>query len=229
MVGIGADGCAGLGATARQVQLSASLVIGGDRQQSILAYLPGQGRRRGLTPPLPDLLAEHDDRRVIVTACGDRLRSGVGTTLPDHLGIEQVRIIPAVSCGDLARARLGCPAESADGLTVVGRAPAHRAGGRRPEALAGLAAPGSVFVGGGTTVTAVIDTCSVQWLSVGPWFPASQRTPMPCWPVTTDRWQANSSDCRWNQRHPSDPSPAGHPRVPSPPWSITKGTEEEAP
>lgn len=126
VVGIGADGWAGLGEAARRLVLDAPLVIAGHRQQTLLPDIAGQDRRRWPTPMLPSLRAlldEYADRDLLVLASGDPLVSGVGSTLVDLLGAGRVRIVPAVSSVALARARLGWPAESVDVVTVVGRNP----------------------------------------------------------------------------------------------------------
>ncbi|MET3803799.1 precorrin-6Y C5,15-methyltransferase (decarboxylating) [Nakamurella sp. UYEF19] len=138
VVGVGADGWAGLGDRARSVVLAAPLVIGGHRHQTLLPDVPGQDRRRWPTPMLPHLdalLAEYEGRHIVVLASGDPLVSGIGATLIDRLGPEHVRILPAVSSVALARAAMGWSAESCDVVTVVGRAPhavlSHLGPGRR--------------------------------------------------------------------------------------------------
>lgn len=126
MVGIGADGWAGLGEIARKVLLAAPLVIGGDRLQKLLPDIGGQTRRSWPTPMLPNLpalLGDYEGQHIVVLASGDPMRSGIGTTLIENLGVGQVRVIPAVSSVSLAAARMGWSAESADVLTVVGRQP----------------------------------------------------------------------------------------------------------
>jgi len=126
VVGIGADGWAGLSELARELILAAPLVVAGHRQQTLLPDIEGQDRRRWPTPILPSLpalLAEYRDRDLLVLASGDPLLSGIGSTLIARLGPGNVRIVPAVSCVALARARMGWSAESADVVTVVGRNP----------------------------------------------------------------------------------------------------------
>ena len=126
VVGIGADGWAGLGESARELIRQAPLVIGGHRQQTLLPDIPGQDRRRWPTPLLPSLRAlldEYHGRPILVVASGDPLLSGIGSTLVEMLGAAAVRIVPAVSSETLARARMGWSAESVDVLTTVGRDP----------------------------------------------------------------------------------------------------------
>ena len=122
VVGIGADGLAGLSESARAAISGAEVVFGGPRQ---LAYLPESAPKvpwpSPLLPALDGLLAEHAGRRVCVLASGDPLLSGIGTTLVKRLGIEDVEILPALSSVTLARARLGWSAEQTEVVTVVGR------------------------------------------------------------------------------------------------------------
>ena len=122
VVGIGADGWAGLSESARAAISGAEVVFGGPRQ---LAYLPESAPKvpwpSPLLPALDGLLAGHAGRRVCVLASGDPLLSGIGTTLVKRLGIEDVEILPAVSSVTLARARLGWSAEQTEVVTVVGR------------------------------------------------------------------------------------------------------------
>jgi precorrin-6Y C5,15-methyltransferase (decarboxylating) len=122
VVGIGADGLAGLSGPAKAALADAEVIIGGPRQ---LAYLPEGALHvpwpRPLLPAVDGLLAEHAGRRVCVLASGDPLLSGIGTALVKRLGIENVQILPALSSVTLARARLGWPAEETEVVTVVGR------------------------------------------------------------------------------------------------------------
>ncbi len=124
VVGMGADGWAGLGEAARLLILDAPLVIAGHRLQALLPDIPGQDRRpwpSPMLPGLPMLLEEYRGRDVLVVASGDPLVSGVGTTLIEKLGRAHVRVIPAVSSVALARARMGWSAESTEVVSVVGR------------------------------------------------------------------------------------------------------------
>lgn len=126
VVGIGADGWAGLSASARESVTSAPVVLGGRRHLDLLPDVPGQRREPWPSPlreGLPSLLASLDGP-VVALASGDPLVSGIGTTLVGLLGADRVRIIPAVSSVALARAELGWPAESCSVVTVVGRSAA---------------------------------------------------------------------------------------------------------
>lgn len=124
VVGIGADGWAGLGEPARDLIARAEVVIGSDRQ---LSLVPVSATRvplpRPLLPGLTDVLAAHAQRRVVVLASGDPMLSGIGSTLLRLLGDERVRVHPQVSSVSLALARMGWPAESVDVVSLVGRDP----------------------------------------------------------------------------------------------------------
>lgn len=141
VVGIGADGWAGLPLRVRERIGAAEVVLGGARHLALLPDLPdqpGQPDQTGqpdlpeqvrrpwpspLRAGLPALLEEYSDRDIVVLASGDPLVSGIGATLIDLLGADRVRIEPAVSSVGLARARMGWPAETMAEVTVVGRDP----------------------------------------------------------------------------------------------------------
>ena len=124
VVGIGADGWAGLGEPARATVLAADVVIGASRQLDLLPPIEGQQRHRWPSPlhaGLPALFEELAGLRTVALASGDPLLSGIGTTLIGLFGADRVTVVPAVSSVALARARLGWPAESAAVVSVVGR------------------------------------------------------------------------------------------------------------
>ncbi|GAA2073063.1 precorrin-6y C5,15-methyltransferase (decarboxylating) subunit CbiE [Aeromicrobium tamlense] len=123
VVGVGADGWAGLPASSRAIVEGARTLLGGDRHLAGVPAIPGQIRRPWPSPlrdGLPDLVAAAEGP-VVALASGDPLVSGIGTTLIDLLGTERVVIVPAVSSVALARARMGWPAESVGVVSVVGR------------------------------------------------------------------------------------------------------------
>ncbi|OBK82793.1 bifunctional cobalt-precorrin-7 (C(5))-methyltransferase/cobalt-precorrin-6B (C(15))-methyltransferase [Mycolicibacter sinensis] len=116
VLGIGADGWAGLTEPARERVLAADAVIGAPRHLAMLPESPGQQRHDWPSPlraGLPALFDSLAGRQVVALASGDPLLSGVGNTLIDLFGADRVTIVPAVSSVTLARARLGWPAESA--------------------------------------------------------------------------------------------------------------------
>ncbi|GAB1516626.1 precorrin-6y C5,15-methyltransferase (decarboxylating) subunit CbiE [Actinophytocola sp. KF-1] len=123
VVGIGADGWAGLAEQARNAVAGAEVVIGSARQ---LALLPDGGATRvtwpsPLLPAVEPMLAEHAGRRVCVLASGDPMCHGIGGTLVRLLGADRVRVVPHPSSVSLACARLGWPVEDVDVVSLVGR------------------------------------------------------------------------------------------------------------
>ncbi|MFJ4962640.1 precorrin-6y C5,15-methyltransferase (decarboxylating) subunit CbiE [Streptomyces sp. NPDC088729] len=148
VVGIGADGWAGLSDAARAVLRDAEVLIGGARQ---LDLLPAEcaGTRVSwpspLRPAVPRLLAEHRQRRIAVLASGDPMFYGIGRALAEELGTEEpgtarpgmeqpgtegpgaggLRVVPHPSSVSYACARLGWPLEDTEVVTLVGR-PAAR-------------------------------------------------------------------------------------------------------
>lgn len=122
VVGIGADGWAGLPASHRDRIGAAEVLLGGRRHLASVPERPGQERRAWPSPlraGLPGLLAEYADRDVVALASGDPLVSGIATTLLDF-GVR-VEVVPGVSSVALARARMGWPAEDAEVVSLVGR------------------------------------------------------------------------------------------------------------
>ncbi|MGW8883437.1 precorrin-6y C5,15-methyltransferase (decarboxylating) subunit CbiE [Streptomyces sp. NPDC055749] len=128
VVGIGADGWAGLPDASRTALTAADVLIGGERQ---LALLPPScaGRRvpwpSPLRPAVPGLLAAHAGRSVAVLASGDPMFYGIGRALTEELGAGVPRILPHPSSVSYACARLGWPLEDTEVVTLVGR-PAAR-------------------------------------------------------------------------------------------------------
>ncbi|MEV6423141.1 precorrin-6Y C5,15-methyltransferase (decarboxylating) subunit CbiT [Streptomyces sp. NPDC051662] len=145
VVGIGADGWAGLPDGSRAALREADVLIGGPRQ---LALLPGEcaGERvpwpSPLRPAVPGLLAAHAGRRVAVLASGDPMFHGIGRTLSEVLSetlsetLSEVlseppgtdarragalRVLPHPSSVSYACARLGWPVEDTEVVTLVGR------------------------------------------------------------------------------------------------------------
>jgi precorrin-6Y C5,15-methyltransferase (decarboxylating) len=121
VVGIGADGWAGLGTTSQARLLEAEVVVGSRRQLDLLPGVDGQERRAWPTPMTYELLGEYADREVIVVASGDPLLSGVATRLVTLMGADRVEVVPGVSSVALARARMRWSAEETEVLTLVGR------------------------------------------------------------------------------------------------------------
>ncbi len=122
VVGIGADGWAGLPEPSRRALASADVLMGSARQ---LALVPGPAERvpwpSPLLPALPGLLDRHRDRGVCVLASGDPMFFGLGATLHRLLGHDGIRVLPHVSSVSLACARLGWPVDEVAVVSAVGR------------------------------------------------------------------------------------------------------------
>ncbi|MCX5193631.1 precorrin-6y C5,15-methyltransferase (decarboxylating) subunit CbiE [Streptomyces sp. NBC_00249] len=153
VVGLGADGWAGLAASARAALASAEVLIGGPRQLDLLPAAECGGLRVAwpspLRPAVPKLMAEHAGRRIAVLASGDPMFYGIGRALSEELGPGALRVHPHPSSVSYACARLGWPVEDTEVVTVVGRPVARLAAalseGRRVLVLsAGAATPGEI-------------------------------------------------------------------------------------
>ncbi|MFE7100395.1 precorrin-6y C5,15-methyltransferase (decarboxylating) subunit CbiE [Streptomyces erythrochromogenes] len=153
VVGLGADGWAGLTAAARSSLSSAEVLIGGPRQLDLLPAAECPGQRVAwpspLRPAVPKLMAEHAGRRITVLASGDPMFYGIGRALAEELGPQALRVHPHPSSVSYACARLGWPVEDTEVVTVVGRPVARLAAalydGRRVLVLsAGAASPGEI-------------------------------------------------------------------------------------
>ena len=123
VVGIGADGWAGLSPSARAALGRARVVIGSRRQ---LDLLPASGAHlvpwpSPLLPALPGLLEEHSGDGLVVLASGDPMFFGVGRAVTELLGAGRVTVLPHPSSVSLACARLGWPLEEVPVVSVVGR------------------------------------------------------------------------------------------------------------
>ncbi|MDK1475425.1 precorrin-6y C5,15-methyltransferase (decarboxylating) subunit CbiE [Streptomyces sp. 549] len=124
VVGIGADGWAGLPARSRQALLDAEVLVGGPRQ---LDLLPADCAGERLTwpvplrPAVPGLIASREGRRIAVLASGDPMFHGIGRTLAETIGADRLHVLPHPSSVSLACARLGWPVETTAVVTLVGR------------------------------------------------------------------------------------------------------------
>ncbi|CAM5688557.1 hypothetical protein SVIOM74S_01990 [Streptomyces violarus] len=124
VVGLGADGWAGLPDASRTALREAEVVIGGPRQ---LDLLPPEctGQRLAwpspLRPAVPGLLAAHAGRRIAVLASGDPMFYGIGRALAEETGA--LRVLPHPSSVSYAAARLGWPLEDVEVVTLVAGPP----------------------------------------------------------------------------------------------------------
>ncbi len=154
VVGIGADGWAGLGETARDAILGADAVVGSRRQ---LALLPaGAPPTRPWPSPIDSLLDELAAGRngcVCVLASGDPMLHGIGATLARRLPPGKLQVIPQAATFSLACARLGWPAAEVELVSTVARAPEVVARVLQPKRRAVVYATGT---GGAAAVAAVL-------------------------------------------------------------------------
>ncbi|GAA2391137.1 bifunctional cobalt-precorrin-7 (C(5))-methyltransferase/cobalt-precorrin-6B (C(15))-methyltransferase [Nonomuraea africana] len=120
VVGVGADGWAGLSPAARQAISEAAVLVGSARQ---LDLVPAGGARkvRWPSPLLPALPALVSEPGTCVLASGDPMFFGIGATLARTVGPENLRILPHPSSLSLACARLAWPVEETPVVSLVGR------------------------------------------------------------------------------------------------------------
>jgi precorrin-6y C5,15-methyltransferase (decarboxylating) CbiE subunit/precorrin-6Y C5,15-methyltransferase (decarboxylating) CbiT subunit len=124
VVGIGADGWAGLLPRSKAALEQAGVLVGGPRQLALLPEaVPGQRipLPSPLLPGLPELVAAHAGSELAVLASGDPMFYGIGSTLVGLLGAGHVRVLPHLSSVSLAASRLGWPLDDVDVVSLVGR------------------------------------------------------------------------------------------------------------
>jgi precorrin-6Y C5,15-methyltransferase (decarboxylating) len=122
VVGIGADGWAGLASPGQNALLAAEVVFGGPRQLGLLPSSVSGARvpwPSPLLPALPGLLASHLDRAVCVLASGDPMFHGIGATLARLVGPDRLRVLPHPSSASLAAARLGWSLPEVEVVSLV--------------------------------------------------------------------------------------------------------------
>jgi precorrin-6Y C5,15-methyltransferase (decarboxylating) len=122
LVGIGDDGLAGLGDSAKSAVAGAEIFIGGERH---LSFLPGDGRTKILwTAPLDDVIRKirnYKGEKVCVLASGDPFFYGIGAKLAEQFPIEEMNVLPAPSSLSLALSRLGWSFPDIRVVTLHGR------------------------------------------------------------------------------------------------------------
>ena len=124
VVGIGADGWAGLGEPARAAIEAATTIVGSKRQLGLLP--PTDAQLRAWPSPIDPLVDELVDGRngpVCVLASGDPMLHGIGATLARRAGPERVEVHPHPSAFAYACARLGWPEADVELLSAFGRPP----------------------------------------------------------------------------------------------------------
>jgi precorrin-6y C5,15-methyltransferase (decarboxylating) CbiE subunit/precorrin-6Y C5,15-methyltransferase (decarboxylating) CbiT subunit len=145
VVGIGADGMAGLAETSRAELHRAAVIYGSKRQLDLLDDTVTAPRREWPSPMLPALQAlldEHADD-IHVVASGDPLLHGIGGTLIRLHGADRVRVLPHVSSVTLACARMGWNVHDTEVISLVTAQPhtAVRRGGRAIVLSSGRSTP----------------------------------------------------------------------------------------
>ncbi|MHA0287730.1 precorrin-6y C5,15-methyltransferase (decarboxylating) subunit CbiE [Mycobacterium sp. C3-094] len=134
VVGIGADGMAGLAPPARAELTRATVIHGSQRQLALLDDSVRAARRPWPSPLLPaiDTLLDGVDGDVHVIASGDPLLHGIGSTLIRAHGADRVAVLPHVSSVTLACSRVGWSVQDTEVISLVTAEPvsAIRRGGQ---------------------------------------------------------------------------------------------------
>ena len=134
VVGIGADGMAGLAPTSRDELRRAAVVFGSRRQLDLLDDSVRGERREWPSPMLPALrtLLDGVEGDVHVVASGDPLLHGIGNTLIRLYGPDRVAVLPHVSSVTLACSRVGWAVQDTEVISLVTAEPhtAVRRGGQ---------------------------------------------------------------------------------------------------
>jgi precorrin-6Y C5,15-methyltransferase (decarboxylating) len=129
VVGIGADGWAGLGEAARAAIRAAGEIVGARRQLDLLpADVRDHATLRAWPSPMDPLIDELAERAhgmpaTCVLASGDPMLHGIGATLARRLGPSRLDVHPHPSAFALACARLGWPSADVELVSTVARAP----------------------------------------------------------------------------------------------------------
>jgi precorrin-6Y C5,15-methyltransferase (decarboxylating) len=123
VVGIGADGWAGLTDEARRVLDGAPLIVGSRRQLDLVPAGAGRARMAWSSPIglLVDELAIGLHGPAAVLASGDPMLHGIGATLTMAAGPDRVRVLSHPSAFALACARMGWPEADVELVSAVGR------------------------------------------------------------------------------------------------------------
>lgn len=134
VVGIGADGMAGLPEASRAELRRATAVYGSKRQLDLLDDTVIAPRREWPSPMLPALQTLLDDHAgdIHVVASGDPLLHGIGGTLIRLYGLDAVKVLPHVSSVTLACSRMGWNVHDTEVISLVTGQPhtAVRRGGQ---------------------------------------------------------------------------------------------------
>lgn len=125
VVGIGADGWAGLGDSARAAIVGADTIVGSARQLALLPDIDATPRPwpSPIDPLVDELVTNDTGGAVCVLASGDPMLHGIGATLARRLGPDRLTVHPHPSALALACARLGWPETDVELVSAVGRPP----------------------------------------------------------------------------------------------------------
>ncbi|HEV7360173.1 MAG TPA: precorrin-6y C5,15-methyltransferase (decarboxylating) subunit CbiE [Mycobacterium sp.] len=134
VVGIGADGMAGLSAASRDELQTATVLYGSPRQLGLLDDTVTAERKEWPSPMLPALQALPVNDAIHIVASGDPLLHGIGGTLIRLYGAEKVTVLPHVSAVTLACARMGWIVHDTEVISLV-TAPPHTAVRRGGQAI----------------------------------------------------------------------------------------------
>ncbi len=123
VIGLGADGLAGLRPELAERIHCAEFLAGGERQLRFVASARAVRfvLKNNLEELLHELKARADHQRCVVLGSGDPLFCGIGTYLAHRLDPVQLRIEPAVSSMQLAFARAGISWQDAALASIHGR------------------------------------------------------------------------------------------------------------
>jgi precorrin-6y C5,15-methyltransferase (decarboxylating) CbiE subunit/precorrin-6Y C5,15-methyltransferase (decarboxylating) CbiT subunit len=136
VVGIGADGMAGLAESSRAELRRATVIDGSKRQLDLLDETVAAPRREWPSPMLPALqtLLDRHTQDIHIVASGDPLMHGIGGTLTRLHGPDRVKVLPHVSSVTLACARMGWNVHDTEVISLV-TAPPHTATRRGGQAI----------------------------------------------------------------------------------------------
>ncbi|MGZ8802527.1 MAG: precorrin-6y C5,15-methyltransferase (decarboxylating) subunit CbiE [Mycobacterium sp.] len=148
VVGIGADGMAGLTAASRAELARATVVCGSQRQLDLLDGSVSAVKRPWPSPMLPALrtLLDDTDGDIHVVASGDPLLHGIGSTLIRLYGADRVAVLPHVSSVTLACSRVGWSVQDTEIISLVTAEPpsAVRRGGQAVVLSRDRSSPGAL-------------------------------------------------------------------------------------
>lgn len=123
VVGIGLDGAAGLGETARQILPQAAILVGSDRHLAYFSQHPAQrivlGDLRQAIEQMRQLLATKHP--IVVLASGDPLFFGIGRLLLSEFPAKLLTFHPHLSAIQLAFSRVKLPWQDAKIVSIHGR------------------------------------------------------------------------------------------------------------